>query len=290
MNININRLNFSYKKNVEVLKHIDLSVKGGEILALLGSNGSGKTSLINLIAGLLAPDSGNCEVGAYLSVNHEPSVLADTFHLNEEGLLSTISTSYSMKASTFCRANEVFYPRFDRNLYQRICHDLKVDDSHWIQNMSMGYRKKFFMAFGLATDSRLLLLDEPLNGLDISAKKILRQYISSVATQKDGVVIISTHQVREMNGWVNAVAVLDKNQIVFHQSVAAIEQQVVVNITKKDAIPDDSIYSMPLLNDSVSVLQPRTTADQAILIDYEMIFHAAINCPDKLNKVFNLHA
>ena len=102
------------------------------------------------------------------------------------------------RGERYRRAHAPLYPRFDDDAYARYCREFEISERANLQKLSMGERKKFFLAFGLATGAKLLLLDEPTNALDISAKGYLRQYVTEAVAQREGMAIISTHQVREV--------------------------------------------------------------------------------------------
>ena len=268
MKIEINELSFSYKKNTPLFQGLSLSAQSGDIVGLLGRNGAGKTTLINLIAGLMCPDDGACKIDGRDVAARHPATLADIFYMPEE-----IGFSRSVSGGRYHRAHAPLYPRFDDDAYARYCREFEVNELASLQKLSMGERKKFFLAFGLATGAKLLLLDEPTNALDIPAKGFLRQYVTEDVAQREGMAIISTHQVREVENLVNPVVIIEKGEVIFWQSAEAIAEKLTTEIMPE--APPNAIHTQATPG-GVAVLRARNADEAAGRVDWEMLFNAAM--------------
>jgi ABC-2 type transport system ATP-binding protein len=212
--IEIKDLNFGYKRNC-IFEHISLTMEPGKIYGLLGENGVGKTTLLRIIAGLLFPDSGSCSVFGMPPEARWPVFLQNLFYLPEE--FSTPSS----KVSSFVATTGRFYPTFDMAQYREYMREFDVDDSKKFFELSFGQRKKAMIAFGLATNVQLFLLDEPTNGLDILSKAQFRKVVAGAATD-DNTFIISTHQVRDLENLIDPIIILDQKDVLLNHSMEEI--------------------------------------------------------------------
>ena len=212
--IQVKQLHFGYDRQ-PLFTHMDLSIPAGGIYGLLGKNGVGKTTLLKLIAGLRYAQSGDCHVFGKPTVGRPVSLLADLFFLPEEfGLPDVTATQYK-------RLYAPFYPRFDTACFEETMDRFELNQGVKLQKFSFGQKKKFILSFGMATGCRLMLLDEPTNGLDIPSKSQFRKALVS-AFSDDRLIIISTHQARDLESIIDAVIILDGGNIIFNRSMGEV--------------------------------------------------------------------
>src|SRR5690606_11437344 len=159
--ISIKHLSFRYGRKQQPLFHnLDCELQAGSIVGLLGKNGAGKTTLLKLMIGLLSPNSGQVQIMGHRPYERQPSLLQDIYFLPEEFYIPGISVQ------KYVNANSGFYPRFDKALLTRLINDFELPETKSLQKLSYGQKKKFLISFALSTKCRLLVLDEPTNGLD----------------------------------------------------------------------------------------------------------------------------
>jgi ABC-2 type transport system ATP-binding protein len=185
---------------------------------LLGKNGSGKSTLLKNIAGLAFPAAGKCLVHGMASAKRPVALLEELYFLPEEVYVPQLTPAQ------FLRATAGFYPRFSITDFYASVKTLDVDPEEVMSRMSYGQQKKVMIAFGLATNTSLLILDEPTNGLDIPSKVQFRKLIASGLTE-DRCVIISTHQVRDLDSLIDTILVLDNRRIVVNRSVDELTEE-----------------------------------------------------------------
>jgi ABC-2 type transport system ATP-binding protein len=167
--VTINDLKFNYsKKQPPLFENLDCELQAGSIVGLLGKNGAGKTTLLKLMIGLLRPTDGKVGIMGHQPAERQPSLLQDICFLPEEFHLPGVSIN------NYVKANSGFYPRFDEGLLRRLINDFELPEGKSLNQLSYGQKKKFLISFGLSTKCRLLVLDEPTNGLDIPSKSIFR--------------------------------------------------------------------------------------------------------------------
>jgi ABC-2 type transport system ATP-binding protein len=261
--ITIQDLDFFYKKKSPLFNKLSLELPPGSITGLLGKNGAGKTTLLKLMAGLCHPHHGKVTVMAHNPRKREPSFLGQVFFVPEEFYFPSLSLK------NFIQANSGFYPSFDAELMDRLLKAFDLNITGAIDKMSYGQKKKFLISFALATRCRLLVMDEPTNGLDIPSKSVFRKIMAS-SLNDDQLVIISTHQVKDVENLIDRLVILDNGRIVMQKDVYEISSQLVFE-HRTTAGGDDVLYSEPVPG-GYRVITPRV--DVSSLIDIELLFNA----------------
>ncbi|RZK11322.1 MAG: ABC transporter ATP-binding protein, partial [Hymenobacter sp.] len=207
--VRIRNLHFGYSRRMLQLENLDLDLLKGRIYGLLGKNGAGKSTLLKNIVGLAFPLSGTCEVAGHAAARRRPDTLQDLFFLPED-VQAPAATALELAAST-----GIFYPRFDAEAFVGYLHELEVSTTVQLSKLSFGQQKKALLAFALATNTGLLVLDEPTNGLDIPSKAQFRKLVAG-ALSEERCVIISTHQVRDLDSLIDTVLVLHQRRVVLN--------------------------------------------------------------------------
>ena len=273
--IQITNLTFGYKKKQLLFKDLNLGLDAGNIYGLFGMNGAGKTTLLKHIAGLLFPRQGECLVFDQPSGRRIPEMLSNIFVIPEEFVLP------SMKASTYAAVHAPFYPRFDHFELQKHLKEFGVDPEHKLTTLSYGQKKKFLIAFGLAANTSLLLMDEPTNGLDIPSKSQFRRIIAST-TNGDRCILISTHQVRDLASIIDHVIILDNGGIIFQHSLDQIADTFSFGKVKDDDTRD-VVYAEEVLGGKAAI---RRNTGHDTQVDLELLFNAVVHDPAAINNEF----
>lgn len=273
--INITNLSFNYKSNLPIFNNVSFSLKNG-IYGLLGENGVGKTTLLHIISGLRFPKNGNCRVLNYESAYRKPAMLSQLYFLPEE------FQTPSMSVDIYAKYNAVFYPNFSKEQFSFYLSEFQVDREKNMMEMSFGQRKKAMIAFALALNTPIVLLDEPTNGLDIPSKAQFRRILSSLFTE-DKCVIISTHQVRDLENLIDPIIILDQNQVLINNTVEEITQKLYFSYTSSK--PHEALYTEQILQGYSSV-QINENQKESIL-NIEALFNAAISNKAKMRELFN---
>ena len=216
--IEIDNLAFSYGPK-PVLDHITMKVAGGNIYGLLGENGVGKTTLLTLLCGLKKPQSGTIRVDGRDPFDREPSLLADQFYLPDE-----VSPVHA-RAIDFARENGVFWPAFDLEKFLTILKEFEVEPEQRMDAMSAGQLKKAWVSFALACNAKYYYLDEPTNGLDIPSKAQFRKAVTRY-TSEESAIVISTHQVRDLENIIDPIIILDKQEVLVNATMEEIAQKL----------------------------------------------------------------
>ena len=275
--VTIENLSFSFTKYEKLFDGLSMKLETGYIYGLFGMNGAGKTTLLNHISGLLFPDEGSCLISGIPSRSRLPETLQQLFFLPEQFDLPAIS------ADMYTKIHAPFYPQFDESRFREILAEFVVDPKKKLPELSYGQRKKFLIAFALASNAKLLLMDEPTNGLDIPSKSQFRK-IMAASDLTDRCVVISTHQVRDLDALIDHVTVLNNGKIIFQRDIESIS-----NTLGFEKIADDdnrfTLYSEDIFGGKAAIM-PKSLIKKETQIDLELLFNAVINESDSINSQF----
>jgi ABC-2 type transport system ATP-binding protein len=210
--ITLQHLDFAYKKGQFLFRDLNFQLHPGHIYGLLGRNGSGKSTLLKNMAGLLFPDKGACLLKGKNTAKRTVSGLEEIFFIPEDIFVPHLTPA------RFAKSTAGFYNRFSVDQFNRYLEAFDVDPQLAMQRMSFGQQKKAVIAFGLATNTAVLILDEPTNGLDIPSKVQFRKLIASgLSTER--CIIISTHQVRDLDSLIDYLLILENGRLVLNDTI-----------------------------------------------------------------------
>lgn len=276
--LNVNNVTFSYsRKKWPVLRDLSLEVKPGGVYGLLGKNGVGKSTLLYLIAGLLTPQKGVVLMNDVDTRLRRPSTLSDIFIIPEEIQLP------SLKLSEYVKLNAPLYPRFSHEDMNSHLESLDMSGDVNIGELSMGQKKKVFMSFALACNTSLLLMDEPTNGLDIPGKDTFRRFIAG-SMNDERAIVISTHQVRDVDSLLDHVIIMDDSKIVFNRSMCEISEKLKFCVTDSQEVIKKSLISASSIG-GVAVVTLNDDGSETD-VDIEMLFTLATANPGLLEYAF----
>jgi ABC-2 type transport system ATP-binding protein len=266
--INIQHLTFQYKKQDALFGDLSFQQGTGSIVGLLGKNGAGKSTLLKLISGLLKPQTGELTINGFKPFNRLPNFLEDIYMVSEEFSFPSISIALYLKATA------PLYPKFDYQKMDKILQEFELEPKKNLNSLSHGQRKKFLIAFALSTNCGLLILDEPTNGLDIPSKSLFRKILVS-SVSEDQLVLISTHQVKDIETVIDTIVVLDEGEIVYNESVFSISQQLQFKTVSSLSDIEKPIYQEKCLGGYRVIITADETEETEI--DIELLFNAIIN-------------
>ena len=217
--IEVNNVTFGYNKYYNVLQDFSLQFKKGGVYGLLGKNGTGKSTLLYLMMGLLRPKQGEVRVDGMLASNRLPEVLREMFIVPEEYDLPRISLKKYVKSIM------PFYPRFSDELLEKSLANFEMTSDIDLGSLSMGQKKKVYMSIALATNTRYLLLDEPTNGLDILSKSQFRKAVIE-GMNDEKTIIVSTHQVHDVERLLDYVCIIERNKVLLNEPLVEKEEPI----------------------------------------------------------------
>lgn len=263
--IEIQDISFKYAgTSRRIFDDFSLKLEENKIYGLLGKNGTGKSTLLYLISGLLRAQSGSIKFDGVETAKRLPDTLNKIFIVPEVFKLPKVSLV------SYVNMNRKFYPKFSDEILHNCLNDFELTNDIKLNELSMGQAKKAFMSFALATNTQLLLMDEPTNGLDIPSKSQFRKVVAGNMTD-DRTVIISTHQVHDIEQLLDHILMLDGANLKLNASVAEICDKYKFEYRTPDDM-DDVIYAEPTLQGN-AVIAPRGDSEETPL-NLELLFDA----------------
>lgn len=268
--IEIQNMTFGYSKKVEpVFDDFSLSLPENRIYGLLGKNGMGKSTLLNLVCGLLRPQQGRVYIDC-MDVNaRRVEMLQDVYIVPE---------TFEMPRMSMMKCIEMhrdFYPRFSDEVLIKCLSEFELPEVKRLNELSMGQKKKVYMCLALASGARLLVMDEPTNGLDIPSKSLFRKIIANNMTE-ERTMIISTHQVHDVESLLDHILLLDHSQLLLNASVGELTDRYTFGYRRQSEMDDTVIYAEPALQGN-AVMCHRQTGDEDTLLNLELLFNAMVN-------------
>ncbi len=272
--LEIKDLKFGYPKNGILFDDLDLEISKGNIYGLLGRNGAGKSTLLKIICGLLYAHRGHVIINKEDISTRKPDILADIYMIPEEFYLPDFTIDAYVKLVS------PFYPKFNHQQLFELIDEFEVTRSKKLLRLSYGQKKKFMIAFAIASQCSLVFMDEPTNGLDIPSKSKFRKIIAG-ATNEERTFVISTHQVRDLENLIDPVVIIENGKIIFNFSLDIIASKLSF-IKSKDILPGDikTFYSEPVFGGHYLVTD--RTDDAESPIDFELLFNAVLSERDKI--------
>lgn len=274
--IKLSHLDFAYKKR-KLFSNLSLNLEAGNIYGLLGKNGAGKTTLLKIISGLLFPESGDIHVAGFIPRLREPDFLQEIFFLPEEYILP------GLKMIDYKKLYAPFYPAFSEERFMTLVEEFKLPLDQKLNSFSHGQKKKFLLSFGIACNSRIFLLDEPTNGLDIPSKTQFRKIIASAGSD-NRIIIISTHQVRDVENLIDPLVIIDNGKVIFNYPLEQVTQKISVKTMSEKPTDSTILYTEEELNGFRVVLANKEGDESPI--DLETIFNTVISNPAGIQKLF----
>ena len=279
MMLEVKDLSFGYgRRKKKVLSHFSLSLQPGHIYGLLGKNGTGKSTLLYLMSGLLTPRQGQVMYRGTDVRRRLPVTLGDLFLVPEEFELPSVSLK------SYVKLTGGFYPRFSAEDMKRYLDLFGMDAGVHLGALSMGQKKKVFMCFALAAHTSVLLMDEPTNGLDIPGKSQFRKLIAS-GMDEERCVLISTHQVRDIDRMLDHVVIIDESRVLLDRSIGDICATFAFRESDDRALAERALYALPSLQGN-SLMLPNGGGEETE-VNLELLFGATLAMPDRIAAMFH---
>ena len=273
--ITIKDLGFRYGA-VPVLKNITMTLEEGRIYGLLGENGVGKTTLLTLLCGLKAVDTGSIDTDGHKPYDREPSFLSDQYYLSDE------VPALNMSALDYAKNYGKFWENFDMEKFVEIMGVFEIDPSMKMTKMSFGQLKKSYISFALACNTKYLYMDEPTNGLDIPSKAQFRKAVTKY-TREDSVVLISTHQVRDLENIIDPIIILDRQDVLLNATLEEISAKLYFDYSSEKIT--DALYCEMIPGGSIQVALNTTGMDSKV--NLEALFNTVHQHKELIKGIFN---
>lgn len=210
--IALKNLKKSFDNNL-VLEHIDWEIPKGSIYGLVGPNGAGKSTLLRLMSGVLHPDEGTVTLAGQ-PVYDNPDAKKRIMFVPDDPFFLTQSSLKEMK-----KFYQIFYPTFNEAMYQKLLGHFKLKENDKITDFSKGMKRQASVILALSCDPEVLLLDEAFDGLDPVMRLMFKRLITDELINREITVIISSHNLRELEDICDSIALLDHHTISIQDEV-----------------------------------------------------------------------
>lgn len=262
--LTITNLSFSYSRKYKLIENFSMQLDKGTVCGLLGKNGAGKSTLIYLICGLLRPKSGVIDFEGYLPFDRKTGFLNDIFLVPEEFTLPNVTLEQ------YVQVNAPFYPAFDIKQMEHYLNIFELTPELHLGKLSMGQKKKAFISFAMACNTSLLILDEPTNGLDITAKRSFRKAVAECMTDEKS-ILISTHQVYDVDKVLDHVIITDRQGVLLNASMIDIAEKYKFNFTTDRRRASEALLSLEVPG-GYNIVEPLTDPADETEVNLETLF------------------
>ena len=201
--VEIKKLYFTYPNYETVLEDINFSVPTGQVVAVLGANGVGKTTLLKIIAGLMVPDGG---VQVMIDGKTPQEIAGKIAFVSEAGTYFN-----DLKPKDYGDFLQDFFPSFDRPYYDMLLEFFQLQERP-IKKMSKGQKTKVEIAAGMAKRTPYIIMDEPFVGKDMFTRQDFMQAFAGTLTGEE-TIFITTHEISEIENFVDRVIILKENKV-----------------------------------------------------------------------------
>ena len=275
----IDSITYGYKKKENLYADFSLRIEPNKICGLLGHNGVGKSTLLYLMCGLLRPKKGVVKFNQRVVTDRDVVTLQEMFIVPEEFDFP------AMKLNTYIKLNKVFYPKYSDEQMAKYLDCFGLSKDIRLDAISMGQKKKGFISFALATNTSLLLMDEPTNGLDIPGKSQFRK-LMAMAMEEDKSIVISTHQVRDIDRMLDQIIILDDKGVVLNQPVSTICEKIAF-LQDDNVEPNDEevLFSQPSESGNAVMIENKNQLETTL--DLEMLYNGLLNNKEAIVNLFN---
>ena len=269
--LKIKEMSFGYKRSKNLFDSLELDIAKGNIYGLLGKNGAGKSTLLKIMSGLLYAQKGSVTINDEDVAQRLPKVLSDIYIIPEEFYLPDLSMN------RYIELYSIFYPRFNELLLNDLIAEFGLERKKKLHSLSYGQKKKFIIAFAIATECSLLLMDEPTNGLDIPSKSKFRKIIAT-AINDQRTFVISTHQVRDLENLIDPVLIIEEGKIIFNEFIETISSKLSFVKTDKESSENEKVFHSEAVFGGEYRVTERMKGEESP-VDFELLFNAVLSNP-----------
>ncbi|MBE6340195.1 MAG: ABC transporter ATP-binding protein [Bacteroidales bacterium] len=266
--IEINNLNYTYAgSKTAVFSDFSLTIGEGIICGLLGKNGTGKSTLLKLICGLLQPKKGNVTIDSTAVGERRGDTLAKLFYVPDEIVFPNLSMD------SYVKILRPFYPNFSNEVLRDCMDEFEMEIPKKLTRLSLGEKKKVALSIAIAMGTDIVLLDEPTNGLDISSKVQFRKIMAKAMNDKR-TILVSTHLVHDIEQMLDHVVIIGKSGLLVDKSTNDLMNEFACDIVPAESDTKDIIYQEPSVG-GLAIIRHRKEGENETNISLELLFNYA---------------
>ena len=223
----------------QVLEQINWDIPKASIYGLVGPNGAGKSTLLRIISGVLKADEGTVLVNG-VDVYDNPSIKKHILFVSDDPFFLPQSTIKEMR-----QFYELFYPSFNDSMYHSLLKKFGLSDTDKISDFSKGMKRQASIILALSCSPDILLLDEAFDGLDPVMRLNLKRIIANELMNREMTVIISSHNLRELEDICDRIALLNNHTITIQDEIESIRNQYhKIQLAYTNPIDDNVLHDL----------------------------------------------
>lgn len=230
-------------EDAEAVENVSITINKGSIYGLLGSNGAGKTTLLKLLAGIYLQDKGSVTVGGE-SVYEKMKNKSRLFFIPDHPFFFSQYTITHM--GQFYRS---VYQTWNESRFQQLIKSFEIDPTKKLHKYSKGLQRQAAFILALSTMPELLILDEPMDGLDPVVRKNIKSLIIDDVAEREMTVLISSHNLREVEDICDSVGILHKGKMLMEKDLDDLKSDThKIQIAFKNGVPDGVFKGVKVLH------------------------------------------
>jgi ABC-2 type transport system ATP-binding protein len=229
--------------DLDALQKVNLNVNKGSIYGLVGSNGAGKTTLLKLLAGIYKQDGGEVQIAGE-NVFENIKIKSETVFIPDSLYFFSLYTIDNM-ASYY----KNIYPNWNNERYKKLIKIFNIDVNKKINSLSKGIQRQVAFCLALSTMPKVMLLDEPLDGLDPVMRQKVKNLIIQDVADKKMTILISSHNLRELEDICDHIGILHKGNLIVEKDLDELKADVhKIQIAFKDKVPEELLNNAHILH------------------------------------------
>jgi ABC-2 type transport system ATP-binding protein len=206
--------------SLEALDNVNLSIQKGSIYGLIGSNGAGKTTLIKLLAGIYSQETGEVKIEGK-PVFEEVSLKQKLFYIPDQPYFLSQYTTRQM--ANFYKS---IYPTWCEERFKKLVASFELDVHKKIHSFSKGWQRQSAFILALSTKPEILILDEPMDGLDPVVRKKVKNLMIQDVAEREMTILISSHNLREIEDICDHIGILHKGKLLLQKELDELKTEV----------------------------------------------------------------
>lgn len=268
--IEINNLNYSYANGKkQVFDNFSLTIAEDGIYGLLGKNGVGKSTLLNLVSGLLYAPADQLKIDGVAVCERKARTLANLYYVPDEVEFP------AMSLERYVSLIRPFYPNFSDEVLKDCLDNFELEFPKKLTSLSLGEKKKVALSIAMAANTAILLLDEPTNGLDIPSKTQFRRIIAK-GMGEGRTMLISTHLVHDVEQLLDHVVIISKSGLLLNKGIGELMDEYLFEVAPIGTNDDSVLYSEPVAGGEL-VIRKRENDEPQTEVKLEAIFNYVTN-------------
>lgn len=233
-------------EDVKALDNLSINVKKGSVYGLVGPNGAGKTTLIKTLLGIYKMDSGELEIGGVQDVNNEELKQRVVYISDDLYFYPT----YSIKE--MAKFYKSIYKNWDDETFEKLKAVFNIDEKRKVKKLSKGMQKQVAFWLGLCVKPDVMILDEPLDGLDPVMRRSTMKLVLSEVEEREMTVLVSSHNLRELEDVCDYVGIMHKGKIVIEKALDDIKGNIhKIQVAFKGGMPEELSSKLDVLKSEV---------------------------------------